>query len=55
MIEMSTPGGLEESFFARSVPDSGGELPELQGPPPKEAIDALVTTFSKHDIAFAMH
>lgn len=56
MIEMSTPGGLEGAFLELSMPNEvGADLPPLQGPPPAEAIEALVTTFGRYGIEFATH
>ena len=55
MIEMSTPGGLENAFLALSRPALDDEpLPELQGPPPAEAIEALVSKFGEYGISFSM-
>lgn len=55
MVEMSTPGGVEGAFLALSAPnDRGDDLPPLAGPPPVEAIQALVDTFGRFDVTFEL-
>lgn len=56
MLEMSTPGGLEGAFLEMSVDNPAGEVgPAPTGPPPAEAVEALVATFGRYDIEFALH
>lgn len=55
MLEMSTPGGLEGAFLELSVDNPAGEVgPALAGPPPAEAVEALVNTFGRYEIDFAL-
>jgi mannose-6-phosphate isomerase-like protein (cupin superfamily) len=48
-----TPGGLEAPFHALSEPaDADADLPELTGPPPAEAINAMEVAFGAYGVTF---
>jgi quercetin dioxygenase-like cupin family protein len=54
LLEMSTPGGLEDAFLALSVPDDGTAVVTPDVPPSPEQIQALVEAFGRRDIAFEL-
>jgi quercetin dioxygenase-like cupin family protein len=54
MLEMSTPGGLEDAFLALSDADDGAELAPPAGPPDPAQLDTLVSTFGRRGVAFRM-
>jgi mannose-6-phosphate isomerase-like protein (cupin superfamily) len=48
-----TPGGLEAPFHALAQPaDHDTQLPEILGPPPAEAINAMEVAFGAYGITF---
>ena len=53
LLTVYTPGGLEEAFRAGSERLSERKLPPLpEGPPPAEAVDAIVQAFAAHGVEF---
>lgn len=53
MLLVITPGGLEEAFRSTSIPTDarpGDDAPTPEGPPPPEAIAALVAAFAAHGV-----
>ena len=55
LLMLVTPAGAEEVFHAMSRPAPAAELPPApQGPPPAEAIDAMLRLFDTKGVRFAI-
>ena len=53
LLQVFTPGGLEEAFRSLSQPAPAGELPPApDGPPPPEAVDAMTARFAEYGVEF---
>ena len=51
LLQMFTPGGLEEAFRSLSEPAPADELPPApQGPPPAEAVEAMTARFEAYGV-----
>jgi quercetin dioxygenase-like cupin family protein len=53
LLQVFTPGGLEEAFRSLSQPAPAGELPPApNGPPPPEAVEAMTARFAEYGVEF---
>jgi quercetin dioxygenase-like cupin family protein len=53
LLQMFTPGGLEEAFRSLSEPAPADELPPApEGPPPAEAVEAMTARFGAYGVEF---
>ena len=53
LLQVFTPGGLEEAFRSLSRPAPANELPPaFDGPPPPEAVDAMTARFAEYGVEF---
>ena len=53
LLQVFTPGGLEEAFRSLSQPAPADELPPApDGPPPPEAVDAMTARFAEYGVEF---
>jgi quercetin dioxygenase-like cupin family protein len=53
LLQVFTPGGLEEAFLSLSEPAPVDELPPApEGPPPAEAVEAMTARFAEYGVDF---
>ena len=53
LLQVFTPGGLEEAFRSLSQPAPAAELPPApDGPLPPEAVDAMTARFAEYGVEF---
>jgi len=53
LLQVFTPGGLEEAFRSLSEPAAANELPPApEGPPPAEAVEAMTARFAAYGVDF---